>query len=655
MPGLCAVIDFGGNSAAPSTGTDAGALLLDRMVASLRHQEQHTERFRYDSPFIHLATVGYDSPGQTVSLGESNDGAAELWLGEFYDSRDIRTAMGPGDMPAAWRPAPDTTRIPRFYRIEQPTPAGTRGLGDFLSRVSGSFIGVRFSPITGEFTLFNDVIASFPLCLRRYGRWLLVAPEIKGVIEPVADGLVGELSTVGFFLLSGYLPPGRTWFKGVDKLMPATLVSGTANQKSGVPPEVRVSSYWDFHVDPTRLSRDGEQALSRRLAGLIEETVASQIRPGEKTALLLSGGYDSRGLLGAALHTKQSVATVTWGHDEHLPGSDAVVARDLSRAAGLRHHFFPLRVEPIEDNAARWVWMTDGSIDGLYNYPEGDVVFRRLGDQFDVIIRGDECFGMRWPYPIANDAVARTCIALHPLRWHSIYEDILRADAYRALCDASDRAIDDISALVVARHPVDRKEEYYLKVRFQCYLNVLNYFKLQSVHLRNPLLDRRVLEMALTVPRPLRNSKRLYKVAVTRHLAPFPDIPFASRTSLVPWQSVVAASPSLSKFFRANILETSGLFERLIDRDRTNHQLDRWLSLGADHGPSAVDVRPPRFGRLKSLGRHLAYHPLTPEPLRRAILPSRSLRRPFHYAFRLLVLALYIGELNRRGIAPDWE
>lgn len=655
MPGLCAVIDLSGNVGTPLTGSDAGALLLDGMVAALRHQDKHTERFRYDYSFINLATVGFDSPGQTVYLGESYDGAAELWLGEFYDGLISQAVLGPGDVPAAWQPAPEIVHLHRVRRFKEPTPSGARGLGNFLARLSGGFVGIRFSPTTGEFTIFNDAIASLPLCLRRYGRWLLVAPEIKGVIQLAPDGLVGELSTVGFFLLSGYLPPGRTWFKGVDKLMPATLVSGTAINNYGVPPKVRVSSYWDFHVDPRRLSRDGEEILSHRLAGLIDDTVASHIREEEKTALLLSGGYDSRGLLGAALRTRQSVTTVTWGHDEHLPGSDAIVASDLSRVAGLHHCFFPLRVEPLEHNAARWVWMTDGSVDGLYNYPEGDAVFRRIGDEFDVIIRGDESFGMRWPYPIPNDRIARACIALYPLRWHSIYEDILRGDAYRALCDASDRAIDEVSTFVVARNPVDRKEEYYLKVRFHCYLNVLNYFKIQSVHLRNPLLDRRVLEMALTVPRPLRNSKRLYKAAVTQHLAPFPGIPFASRTSLIPWQSVVAASPSLSQFFRENILETSGLLDQVIDRNGTHHQLDRWLSLGSDHGASSVDVRPPRFNQLKSLARHVAYNPLTPEPLRRAILPSRSLRRPFTYAFRLLVLALYIGELNRRGISPQWE
>jgi asparagine synthetase B (glutamine-hydrolysing) len=587
-----------------------------------------------------------------VHLAASTGGEPELWFGEFFDGRATSALARAGDVPAAWSPAPATTDSMR--RIDAPTPSGSDGLGAHLAGASGGFAGIRFAPGTGAFTIFNDVIASVPVCVRRTGRWLLVAPEIKAVVLADPNDVEGDLGAVAFFLQSGYLPPVRTWFRDVEKLAPASLFSGQAGGGAG-PARGRVTSYWDFHVDPKNTSDESPDTLSATLADLVERTVRSQTRAGERTAILLSGGYDSRGLLGAALRAGRQVETVTWGHEEDLPESDAVVARALAAAAGVPHHFFRLNTDPIERNAERWVWMTDGAVDGLYNYPEGDAVFRRIGDSFDVIIRGDESFGMRWPYPIPDDRVARACIDLYPLHWHTLYEDVLRGDAYRELSGASERVTEEISARIVAADPVDRKEEYYLKVRFHCYLNVLNYFKTQSVHLRNPLLDRRVLEFARALPRPLRRSKRLYKETVAGRLAPFPGIPFASRTSLVPWQRVVSSSPALSRFFRDRILETPGLMGTLVDRDAMGRQLDSWLSPGPARGASSVDVREPRLQRMKEMARHVAYHPATPARVRDAILPSRSHRRPFSYAFRLLVLAVFIGELGSRGIAPEWK
>jgi asparagine synthetase B (glutamine-hydrolysing) len=651
LPGLCAVIDLSGNAGAAAARGGEGEELLERMVRSLLHQERHEEQFRYVSPPFYISTVGYRTRGRTVHLAASTAGEPEIWLGEFYDDRATSAVAGPGDVPGAWNPAPAPNA--HLRRIDAETPAGDHALGAHLAGSSGGFAGIRFAPGTGRFAIFNDVIASVPVCVRNTGRWMFVAPEIKALVLADRNDVEGDLGAAAFFLQSGYLPPVRTWFRGVEKLAPASLVSGRAGAGETGPPHA--TSYWDFHVDPQNLSDEPSDTLSAGLSDLIERTVASQTLPGERTAILLSGGYDSRGLLGAALRAGRAVETVTWGHEEDLPGSDAVVARRLASAAGVPHHFFRLDTDAIERNAERWVWMTDGAVDGLYNYPEGDAVFRRIGDAFDVIIRGDESFGMRWPYPIPDDRVARACIDLYPLRWHAIYEDVLRDGAYRELCDASDRVMEEISGRIVAADPVDRKEEYYLKVRFHCYLNVLNYFKTQSVHLRNPLLDRRVLEFARTLPRPLRRSKRLYKETVTRRLAPFPGIPFASRTSLVPWQRVASSSPELSRFFRDRVLETPGLMARLVDRDAMGRQLDTWLSPDRTRGPSSVDVREPRFQRVKELARHVAYHPATPARVRDAILPSRSPRRPFSYAFRVLVLAVYIGELASRGIAPEWK
>ncbi len=90
--------------------------------------------------------------------------------------------------------------------------------------------------------------------------------------------------------------------------------------------------------------------------------------------------------------------TITWGlaASQRQRGNDAVVAREVATALGLRHEF---RVTDAADEPAqrifdRFVVAGEGCIDHVSAYMDGFAIWRSLCNEgVEGIIRGDEGFG----------------------------------------------------------------------------------------------------------------------------------------------------------------------------------------------------------------------------------------------------------------------
>jgi len=675
VPGLCGLIALDG-----SPREAASRAILASMIETLSHDDRYVVLDRLELAGVNAAVVAYPSP---VFRGIRARGhCEELWYGTIDAGRSI-VPDERGPEPAAARDeAPDGSKQEAASRRLPPSPAGptprqrwrfAEDLGggaadtaDGLARLCGSFCGLRVHPREGRYELFTDPISSMPLFYRIHQGLLLFAPEAKALLAPDPSGWSADPRSLSFFLTAGYLPPSRHWFEQVQPLPPATMLTGRLGPAgAGEPPRRKV--YWSFRFRAAE--ERSEAALASHLAATIEEVVASQRIEGARTGVLLSGGYDSRGIFGAMLRRGLAFSTVTWGHEPDLPESDAVVARALASEAGVAHRFELLDPHALPRHAAEWVWQVDGAVDSLYNYPQGDGIFRSLAADLDVLVRGDECFGMKWPYGVPDERTALSCIGLFPFAWHAVLERVVQRDARVALAAEGERAFEELRTLAGSATPRDRKDEYYFAVRFQGYLNRVNYYKLRVLAVRNPLLDRRILDFALELPGRHRQSKSLFRQVVRERLAPFPSVPFAQRTSLIPWRKIAREDRALAGLLRSHLLEGPLARQGLWDRGAMERQLQEWL----DTPPGSVEVPPvgteagaatpggaragSRSGgvRLASdLGKRLAYHPWMPSSWRSRLLPSKNPRRPFPFAFRLLAVSLYAEALESRGIRVAW-
>ena len=296
--------------------------------------------------------------------------------------------------------------------------------------------------------------------------------------------------------MAGYLPPDRTFFRQIRPLGSAAIVSG---QTGACAPEVRARRYWRF-VFPNRPERRPARELRSALAAVLRESASAHALPDERIAVLLSGGFDSRAILGAVYAEHRRLLAVTWGYGPDRPDGDVAIAKAVAARLHLPHRVFSFRPWLLPDTAAEWVWRSDGSIGALHLYPEGDAIFRQLAEEADVVLRGDECFGMKWPYGIPDEITALRCVEIFPFAWHGLYRRILHPEAWSVLEERAGRALATVRRAEPPANPADWKDEYYFGIRHQGWLNRLNYYKMQTIPTRNPLLDRRVLDFVLSVP-----------------------------------------------------------------------------------------------------------------------------------------------------------
>lgn len=627
MPGICGVIEVAtGNAASGPAAHD----LLSRMVDELRRGPTGQRLLhRIDEGGFHLAVVGNGLPSHCVFVEPHGTRPRELWYGEVYEGR----ASKPTEQAGA--------QADRQRRFE----VGLAGPA-MLARACGCFVGIHWDPAEGSYGLFTDRLGSIPICFRRAGPYLLFAPETKALVLHEPADLDADAGALAFFLAAGCLPPGRTHFAQVRRLPPAGLLSGRLASAGGTDPP-RTTRYWRYAFHDAQYSDRGESAHARELTDCLRETMARQIFPGERVGVCLSGGVDSRTILGLALERSARVEAVTWGFDLGRPRADVDIARRIASAAGLRHHVFELDPSALPSNAAAWVWHTDGAIDGLYNYPQGLRVFAEIAREHDVLFRGEQSF-LRWPYGVPDETTAKAAISLHPLRWHGFWFDVLQEEAWVAL-DAADRVVhEEIARDLQSRHPQDRKDEYVYAVHHHCKMNLLNYFKMQALPVRSPLLDPAVLELYRRLPRRYRKGKRLFHAAMRPLIARFADIPWAVHTNLIPWERLLGELSALAAYVRDTLLAPSLELAPLFDRGMLEAEIGRWL------GASASSRRAPAWAWPRTLAKRVVYSPVTPSAVRGRVLPERDGRRRQSYLFRLLVLAHYCEELRARGVRLDW-
>jgi hypothetical protein len=328
---------------------------------------------------------------------------------------------------------------------------------------------------------------------------------------------------IPWMLASGSLGPRLSWDRRVACVPPdATLRLDRASWQVGVTRRPAVWSGW---------LRGGEQSKEQHLGRLreaLDETFrALPIR--DDMLLPLSGGYDSRCILLSLLRVKPAGARIralTWGTREAMdrPGTDASVARELCRALGVEHRYQVLAPESLrfEDVFRRFVAVGEGRNDHLAGYTDGFALWRSLAESgVGCVLRGDMGFG----YPAVSDE-----------RDVRLQTGIPRVDDFENLAAFHGlRAIEMPWPDYMLRGPGESCDGWNGRLghefRLATTMAALTHLKTAFVEVLNPLLSRRILECARTLPPSLFLEKRGFKRLVEERS---PPVPFARFPAIVP-------------------------------------------------------------------------------------------------------------------------
>lgn len=195
--------------------------------------------------------------------------------------------------------------------------------------------------------LARDRVGIKPLYYKLTGKGVIFASEIKALVADRDSQMDLDTGMIDRFLAYYYMPGEETLFKDVRKLPPASYMvvqSGRA----------RISQYWELEFGHSELRvEDAETQLLENL----QESVRLHLISDVPVGVLLSGGLDSTAVLSLARQqTAERISSYTVGFDDPTVEDERPYARIAAAQFGTEHHEITISAEDFQDFLPRFVW-----------------------------------------------------------------------------------------------------------------------------------------------------------------------------------------------------------------------------------------------------------------------------------------------------------
>ena len=363
--------------------------LLQAMAATLRVHPLQAVTFHDLGPLRvgHLSRAAGLAGSDAVIVRAVDDPSALLLVGDIYA---LRAPLADSDC----------SRDAVIWQRQLMRELRVRGV-EALRSLDGDYQLVYWNAETQTATVAADRFCSWPLYWAAPHAGAAFACGVRGVLaapgvasEPDLDAIREAVS------FGGYRLGDRTNIRAVKMLPVGTAL--TLSQGAAAP-----RTYWTWHdlaSTPRPTSADAAEEASTLWRRAIKRRRIATTRSGQT----LSGGRDSRAILGEATREGSTWTAITYG----LPGSDDVrFAKRAARAAGAEWLFSPLyrRGDPDWlELRTRQVQDSDGLIeliDLMHLEPLAQVV--QSVDELFVGTYGDFVFGTTYANVDSPDTALR--------------------------------------------------------------------------------------------------------------------------------------------------------------------------------------------------------------------------------------------------------
>ena len=370
----------------------------------------------------------------------------------------------------------------------------------------GAFVVFVLDTARRRLRITNDRLGILPVYWHASDGRFCFAPALRHLPFGLPQNPYDPVAVVHLLAIGKY-PGPHTPLQDVSLLEPAMHVTVDLDD-----PRPRFEHYWEleYRADESAKPRDLVHDLADAIEGAVDLMTAPDAGRG---GLFLSGGWDSRSILGAWLaRGRKPARAITNGMSDDIEWSDTWLARKMAHELGIPYYFS--RREPVAGTAL-WdegLWLSEIASE---NSPGVFGIHRLPDDQFDgldYVVKGDVTWGtgdltttergvvdQNFPWPLGENVVS--CLAAP-----------LRDDAPQLYRDA----IDSTLARCRNDHPADRQQWLWQMSGIFRYIFSHGYYDEEYVEVRRPLLTRMVLDQWTRVPWHLRVQKSLFLEAIHR-------------------------------------------------------------------------------------------------------------------------------------------
>ncbi|MFZ0760691.1 MAG: asparagine synthase (glutamine-hydrolyzing) [Candidatus Sulfotelmatobacter sp.] len=315
MCGICGKFEF-------ERGKPVSASLVKRMADMIRHRGPDDEGFYVSRQiglgFRRLSIIDLDGGHQPLS-----NETGTVWIvfnGEIYNYQSLREDLvAKGHV---FKTQSDTEVIVHLYE--------EYGF-ECVQKLRGMFAFAIWDSSTDTLFLARDRVGIKPLYYYLCSKFLSFGSEMKAILADPAVNREVNPEMIDRFLTYYYVPGGDTLLHNLFKLKPGHVLIA----KNG---EVEVRQYWDLDFSQAA-SHKSSDSYEQQLIELLDESVQLHMISDVPVGFLLSGGIDSTAMLAlAAAKTDRPISTFTVGFSTSGLVDERPFARLAAETYGSQHY-----------------------------------------------------------------------------------------------------------------------------------------------------------------------------------------------------------------------------------------------------------------------------------------------------------------------------
>ena len=509
MPGIAGIVDRDGR------------LDLNMQLSSMLSMMKHEPWYKLTKFCQVSVALGKASPGivdtDLQSVFSSDQSLCLVMYGEVYDyPGNFLKSKEKKDYVETLSP---TVMILRL--IEK------KGTG-VIRHLNGSFVLALWDYGKKRLTIANDRFGLRPLYYYRVNNLFLFASEMKSILTCPEVKRDVDLEGVAQFMSFNFIMGNRTLFKRIKILPPASFLTFEDEN-------LNIETYWTIKFRENSKNYVKKDALEEAHS-LVKQAVQRQVSDDIPKALSLSGGLDSRTILGAAAQLQYKIPTFTFGIPE-CP--DQKIAKACADSLEMENRFFELSPNFLITWAKRGVWLTEG-MNNCVNF-HGVEFTPEIKKNASIVLNGfmgGELFGclslstfkllfqknsgnwikglfrqMNYPFPICEQK--------------QLFHSDIYSQTEGSVSDSFRKTLQDSPA----GSPFDRFQ--YFRLREQDPKLYLYGLLLDNnlIEYRVPFCDYDLVDMAVTLPSQERALAIFHRRLLTEKFPPLGSIPY-QRTGL---------------------------------------------------------------------------------------------------------------------------
>ena len=351
---------------------------LEAMCDAIRHRGPDDDgMFVIDGVALGMRRLSIvDLEGGAQPMAGAGGAVQLVFNGEIYNHAELRDGLKAEGV--IFETRSDTEVILRLYE---------RFGNAAFARLNGMFAIAIFDARSGCLTLVRDRMGVKPLYYSFDGQRLIFASEIKAILEALPARPAIDARAIWDYLTFRYVPaPGTIW-QGIAKLEPAHLLT----VERGVSKTPVIERWWHLPPPGQLADRGGDQDETAVIDGfdqLLRDAVERRMRADVPVGVLLSGGVDSSvvAALAARSHPKLQTFAIAFEGAEAI--DERGFAREVAAHLGADHHEIAIGEQDVLDFLPNFVHATDEPLADLASIPLY-YVSRLAREQVRVVLSGE--------------------------------------------------------------------------------------------------------------------------------------------------------------------------------------------------------------------------------------------------------------------------